>query len=283
MIEVISPGISTTIQDEGRFGFAHFGIPTAGAMDVQSLQLANAILNNETNAAAIEITYGKVKFRFLEACTICVSGANFSPQINGESISLNKSVLVPKGAVFTLGKRVYGLRTYLAIQGGINSQMVFGSRSFYRGITNEVHLKKGDIIKVFDSKIKTLSTHYAQLKIDVERFKNSNIDCFQGPEFHLLTEEQQTKLLNSEFTISSKISRMGYMLKEKVENNLPSILSSGVLPGTVQLTPSGELIILMRDCQVTGGYPRVLQLTEEAINRLAQKATNEIIQFILKP
>lgn len=69
------------------------------------------------------------------------------------------------------------------------------------------------------------------------------------------------------------------MLREKVENNLPSILSSGVLPGTVQLTPSGELIILMRDCQVTGGYPRILQLTEEAINRLAQKTTNDLVNF----
>jgi biotin-dependent carboxylase-like uncharacterized protein len=280
MIRVISPGIFSSIQDEGRFGFAHFGIPTSGAMDVQSLGLANAILNNESNAAAIEITYGNVKFEFLEAGEICVSGANFSPSLNGESVPLNKRIIVQKGSVFSLDKRVYGLRTYLAIQGGINSEKVFGSRSFYRGITTEANLKKGDIIEVFNSDNRFLVNNNSRFKVDLQHFNSSEIECFQGPEFNLLTYEQQTKLLNSEFTISPKNSRMGYMLSEKIGNELPSILSSGVLPGTVQLTPSGELIILMRDCQVTGGYPRVLQLTESAINRLAQKTTGE--KVILK-
>ncbi|MFY7671975.1 biotin-dependent carboxyltransferase family protein [Tenacibaculum sp. MEBiC06402] len=275
MIKVISPGIFSSIQDEGRFGFAHFGIPTSGAMDVQSLHLANAILNNELNAAAIEITYGNVKFEFLQACEICVSGANFSPHVNGKPISLNKRVHIQRGGIFSLEKRVYGLRTYLAIQGGINSEKVFGSRSFYKGITTESNLKKGDIIDVFNSNKRASMNNYSRFKIDLEHFKSSEIECFQGPEFHLLTNEEQTKLLNSEFTISPKNSRMGYMLSEKIENELPSILSSGVLPGTVQLTPSGELIILMRDCQVTGGYPRVLQLTASAVNRLAQKTTGE--------
>ena len=275
MIKIISPGILTSIQDLGRVGHAHFGIPTSGAMDKQSHQLANAILNNEKNAAAIEITYGNVRFEFLEACGICVSGANFSPQINGKPITLNKRVSVDKGAVFTLGKRVYGLRTYLAIQGGINSETIFGSRSFYKGITTKSNIKKGDIIEVFNSNKRTSSNNFSRFKVDLEYFNSSVIECFQGPEFDLLTDEQQKKLLNTQFTISPKNSRMGYMLTEKIENQLPSILSSGVLPGTVQLTPSGELIVLMRDCQVTGGYPRVLQLTESAINRLAQKTTGE--------
>lgn len=280
MIKVISPGIFSSIQDEGRFGFAHFGVPASGAMDVQSLHLANAILNNELNAATIEITYGNVKFEFLEACEICVSGANFSPQINGKPISLNKRIRVQKGAVFTLGKRVYGLRIYLAIQGGINSEKIFGSRSFYKGITTKTNLRKGDIIEVFNSSETLLSSNNSRFKVDLQHFNSSEIKCFEGPEFNLLTDEQQTKLLNLAFTISPKNSRMGYMLSEKIENELPSILSSGVLPGTVQLTPSGELIVLMRDCQVTGGYPRVLQLTESAINRLAQKTTGE--KVILK-
>ncbi|TCP23567.1 biotin-dependent carboxylase-like uncharacterized protein [Tenacibaculum skagerrakense] len=275
MIKIISPGILTSIQDLGRVGHAHFGIPTSGAMDKQSHQLANAILNNEKNAATLEITYGNVKFEFLQACEICITGANFSPEINGNTIALNKRVAVNRGAVFTLGKRVYGLRTYLAIQGGINSETIFGSRSFYEGITTKSNIKKGDIIEVFNSNKRTSSNNYSRFKVDLEYFISSVIECYQGPEFDLLTDEQQKKLLNTQFTISPKNSRMGYMLTEKIENQLPSILSSGVLPGTVQLTPSGELIVLMRDCQVTGGYPRVLQLTESAINRLAQKTTGE--------
>ncbi|MBT8302888.1 MAG: biotin-dependent carboxyltransferase family protein, partial [Bacteroidia bacterium] len=89
----------------------------------------------------------------------------------------------------------------------------------------------------------------------------------------------QDKLFNQEFTISNTHSRMGYQLNEFLENDLKSILTSHVLPGTVQLTPSGKLLVLMRDAQTTGGYPRVLQLSESAINLMAQKNTNDKISF----
>lgn len=280
MIKVISPGISTTIQDEGRFGFAHFGVPTSGAMDLRSCQLANAILNNKLNAAVLEITYGNAKFEFLADHEICISGANFSPQINNQQIFLNKRIFVSKGDQLTFGNRIYGLRIYLAVKGGIRSEVKLNSRSMYKGITEESILSKEEIISTPTINQKLENT-YTKFKIDEEYFTSSIIECFRGPEFNLLTKEQQEKLNTTTFSISPKNSRMGYMLTEKVENNLPSILSSGVLPGTVQLTPSGELIILMRDCQVTGGYPRVLQLTEEAINRLAQKTTGEKINFKL--
>ncbi|MCH2034742.1 MAG: biotin-dependent carboxyltransferase family protein [Tenacibaculum sp.] len=278
MIKVISPGISTTIQDEGRSGFAHYGVPTSGAMDARSYQLANAILNNEHNSAVLEITYGNAKFEFLVDHEICISGANFTPQINNKEISLNKRIFVSKGDQLTFGNRIYGLRIYLAVKGGIHSEVKLKSRSMYKGITETSKLSKGDIISTVSLNEKLEDT-YTKFKIDEEHFTSSIIKCFKGPEFDLLSRKQQEKLHNTTFSISSMNSRMGYMLREKVENNLPSILSSGVLPGTVQLTPSGELIILMRDCQVTGGYPRILQLTEEAINRLAQKTTNDLVNF----
>lgn len=279
MIKVISPGISITIQDKGRFGFAHYGIPAAGAMDLQSLRLANAIVNNELHTAGLEINYGSVRLEFLIDCKICVSGANFSPQINGKAIAINKRIDVSSGSIITLGKRVYGCRMYLAIQGGINVEKVFGSRSFYKGVTTKSILQKGDLIKIFSSKNSLLIKNYSRFKVDLDHFNSSELLCFKGPEFNLLTREQQNKLINFPFTISTKNSRMGYMLSEKLKNELPTMLSSGVFPGTVQLTPLGNLIILMRDCQVTGGYPRVLQLTENAVNKLAQKFTNDIIKF----
>ncbi|CAL2089311.1 Allophanate hydrolase [Tenacibaculum sp. 190524A05c] len=280
MIKVISPGISTRIQDTGRFGFAHFGVPTSGAMDLRSYQLANAILNNKLNAAVLEITYGNAKFEFLADHEICISGANFTPQINNQQITLNKRIFVSKGDQLTFGNRIYGLRIYLAVKGGIRSEVKLNSRSMYKGITEESILSKEEIISTSTINQKPENT-YTKFKIDEEHFTSSSIECFKGPEFDLLTKEQQEKLRNTTFSISPKNSRMGYMLSEKVENDLPSILSSGVLPGTVQLTPSGELIILMRDCQVTGGYPRILQLTEGAINRLAQKMTGEKVNFKL--
>jgi len=118
--------------------------------------------------------------------------------------------------------------------------------------------------------------------LDKAHFTSNTFFCSKGPEFDLLSKAQQQKLLSDEFTISNDNNRMGYRLKEPVENDLKSILTSGVLPGTVQLTPSGKLLVLMRDCQVTGGYPRVLQLTGQSINQLAQKTTSDRIKFELK-
>ena len=115
----------------------------------------------------------------------------------------------------------------------------------------------------------------------IQFYETTEIDVFKGPEFHLLSKNQQEFLINSQFTISKDNNRMAYQLSEILENNLESIITSLVLPGTVQLTPSGKLIILMRDCQTTGGYPRVLQLKESAISVLAQKLTGNPINFRL--
>ena len=106
---------------------------------------------------------------------------------------------------------------------------------------------------------------------------------YKGPEYDLLNKQAKEKLNNINFTISKENSRMGYRLEEHIDNKLGSMLTSSVLPGTIQLTPSGKLIILMRDCQVTGGYPRILQLTEKSINRLSQKSTGDSFSFKIVP
>ena len=104
---------------------------------------------------------------------------------------------------------------------------------------------------------------------------------YKGPEFDALNEDQKSKVLDAFFTISNTINRMAIQLEEKIANTLPSIITSPVLPGTIQLTPSGKLIVLMRDCQTTGGYPRVLQLSENSINHIAQKRMKEKCGFKL--
>ena len=129
--------------------------------------------------------------------------------------------------------------------------------------------------KPFHSK----NSNNAIVKINVSHFENRMMDVYKGPEFDMLTIEQQELLLDLDFTIAKENSRMAYQLVVTVNNSLKPIITSLVLPGTVQLTPSGKLIILMRDCQTTGGYPRVLQLSENAINRLSQKFTNDKIRF----
>ena len=280
MLKVLKSGFFTTIQDKGRVGFASVGVPISGAMDQFSADLANRILNNSANCAVLEITLGACKFKFTKTTTICISGGDFSPTINNIAISLNKRILIHPNDILSFGKINYGIRCYLAVKDGFLSEKKLNSRSFYPNITKDFLLRKGDCIPYKEIE-NVIETSKASIKINQNHFTNLFIECYKGPEFDLLSDHQQKQILDTFFTVSKDNSRMGYKLNEVLTNNLAQILTSSVLPGTVQLTPSGTLIVLMRDCQVTGGYPRVLQLTENAINQLAQKTTSAAFQFLL--
>lgn len=281
MITVLNPGIYCTIQDLGRIGFAHIGVPISGAMDLHSASIGNQLLNNNKSAAVLEIPFGGCKLQFEVALTICLTGADFNPTINGELRALNTVFKVPKGAILSFGSKKYGVRTYLCVLGGFDTETVLKSRSYYKGVTTSSYLQKGDALSIgFNEAIKQKS--HAKIKVDAQHFLTNKISVTKGPEFYLLSKEQQEKLIVQIFTISNNNNRVGYQLKESLENNLKPILTSGVLPGTVQLTPSGKLIVLMRDCQVTGGYPRVLQLSDDAISKFGQKITGDEVRFLLK-
>jgi len=280
MVKVLKPGFYSTIQDFGRIGFQDYGVPYSGVMDRYATSMANALLGNDENAAVIEMTMTGATLQFDFDTLICLSGATMNPKLNGLLVQNNKVLKVNKNEVLSFGKLELGFRCYLAIFGGFETETIMDSKSMYKGITHKFYLQKGGnlTVKTFSfSKTK----QYARLKIDSSYLKASIIEVFKGPEFNLLSSEQQKKLLSNPFTISKENNRMAYQLKEPLENNLDAIITSALLPGTVQLTPSGKLIVLMRDCQTTGGYPRVLQLKESAIDVLAQKYTDNIITFSL--
>lgn len=281
MLKVLKPGFFNSIQDKGRFGFAGIGIPVAGVMDGYASDMANSVLNNSLEAAVIEIYSGTCEFQFLCTSFICVSGGDFSPKLNQQAIGLNKKISVSKNDILSFGKANYGARCYLAVAGGIQSELKLNSKSFYKGITQDIFLQRGMEVAISEV-TKSEPVSNASIKVNALHFSSLNIKCFKGPEFERLQADQQKELFEKLFSISKDINRMGYRLNETIQNTLLSILTSAVLPGTVQLTPSGKLIILMRDCQVTGGYPRVLQLPEEAINCIAQKSTNSQFQFVLE-
>ena len=245
-----------------------------------SAGLANSILNNSLDDAVLEITFGGCTLEFLSETIICISGGHFSAKLNNKPIHLNIRIKVSKNDVLSFGKVHFGARCYLAVKGGFLSDEVLKSRSFYKNITPHFIIKKDAILPIstFKSDIQTSNT---SIKIITSHFESQEIRCSKGPEYNLLNEFQKKQLVRLLFTISKDNNRMGYRLEETIKNSLPSILTSAVLPGTVQLTPSGKIIILMRDCQVTGGYPRVLQLTNTAINKLAQKTTKNQCQFVL--
>lgn len=280
MIKVLKSGFYTSVQDRGRKGFGSIGVPISGVMDSYSANIANSVLKNSLENAVLEITFGGCEFEFTNETIICISGANFLAKINNEPITLNSRIKVNINDVLSFGKIVFGVRCYLAVKGGFLTNSVLKSRSFYQNITEDFLIKKDDLLPI-ESYISDLRPLNAAVIIDELHFVSNKIGCYKGPEFDLLDEFQKKEIETHIFTISNNNNRMGYRLNEIVENKIPSILTSAVIPGTVQLTPSGKLIILMRDCQVTGGYPRVLQLTDSGINQMAQKTTNNLVKFIL--
>lgn len=278
MLKVIKSGFFTTVQDIGRFRFRTYGVPVSGAMDAYSSQFANALLGNDKSAAVIEITMTGPKIQFLEPTLIAISGADLSPKLNEIPVQMHAMVQVQRNDILSFGQLKKGYRAYLAIKDGFKCEKVLESRSMYEPITVSSRILEGSTLdyKPYKKYVKQANAH---VKYEYSTLENTVLKVHKGPEFEKLALHLQGDLFNTKFSISKLNNRMAYQLEPNLEHNLKPILTSPVLPGTVQLTPSGQLIVLMRDCQTTGGYPRVLQLTEGAINQLSQKRTSEIIRF----
>jgi len=279
-IKVISPGLLTTIQDSGRLGFGEYGVPQSGAMDTYSAKIANLLLGNKATDAVMEITLLGPKLEFQEPALIVLVGLEAAVFLNDDKIPLLKPIKISRGDLLHIKQITQGARLYLAVKGGFQSEMLMNSRSMYAPITISSTINQNDNIP-FQLQNPEVSELNAIVKYELETFKKQNLKVYPGPEFEKLSEKLKEKLLQNKFSVSKNNSRMAYQLAERVDNDLQSILTQPVLPGTVQFTPSGNLIILMRDCQTTGGYPRVFQLTKDSINLLAQKKQGDAVKFQL--
>ena len=278
MIKVLKEGLFTTIQDIGRFGYKNIGVPVSGSMDQTSAKLANLLLGNDESSAVLEMTLVGPTLEFMNDTYISITGADMNPSLNKQKVLQNKPLFVNKGDILYLSHSSNGMRSYLGIKGGFNSEKKLGSKSFYRGITKREKLIKNDKIKF--AKVTSSPMKMNKSINDFKINRKNKINVFKGPEFDLLDSNSKDIIFNTDFTIGVN-NRMGYNLVEPIENSISSIISSPVMPGTVQLTPSGRLIILCRDCQTSGGYPRVLQLDRSSIDSLSQKTIGETIKLKL--
>ena len=276
MIEILKLGWYTTIQDLGRFGAQNFGVPISGCMDQCSSDVANKIIGNNSLEALIELTMTGCSLKFENDTTIAITGSDMSPKLNGLSIDMFSVIEVKYGDILSFGRIKYGFRTYIAFRGGINSEKVMESKSMYVGLTKNFKINKNDEIYLNDSKPSLNKKHEPSLK---KLILSDEIECYKGPEYSKLTTQNKQKLLSTQFSISNNHNRMGYVLDQKIKYTIKPIITSHVMPGTVQLTPGGDIIILMRDSQTTGGYPRILQLTNKGIDFVAQKRTGSLIKF----
>ncbi len=279
-IKVLQPGLYSTIQDEGRFGFLNSGVPISGPMDTYAAQLGNLILNNSQEDPVLEITQTGPVLKFGDAANIVVTGGYLSPQINGTKIMNNRIYNLVKDDTLSFGQRVKGSRAYMSIKGGFKTNKILGSCCWYEGLTPHFRLSKGMQL-YFEPLVQMEIEITSGVKFGDNYLTELNVPVYRGPEFHLLPIKLQQELITRTFSQDSANNRMAIQLSENFENTLRPIITGPVIAGTVQLTPSGKIIILMRDCQTTGGYPRVLQVSEEGLNILSQKITGDKIKFVL--
>lgn len=279
MLKILKSGLFTTIQDKGRYGYLNKGVPVAGWMDSFSATKVNGLLENDFEDALMEITMTGPTLEFEEETFISIGGAELSPTLNNKPVQAYKVIKVSKGDILSYGKLGLGFRSYLAVKGGFKSPVVLGSRSFFSSVTPKNHFRDRD--EVAYEKCSSFEPKISELKVD-SFLKETQLFVSPGPEYGLLSDRQLEELFAKEFSVSNENNRMAYQLQEKIMGHEISMLTSATLPGTVQLTPSGKLIILMKDGQTTGGYPRILQLSDKAISIMAQKKFGDMLSFKLR-
>ncbi len=281
-ILILAEGMHSSIQDLGRKGYRSFGVPISGAMDKYSAILANKLLNNDEKLPVMEITMIGPKIMFEDHSLMVLTGADISPEINGLPIKMNHVYEVKTSDVLSFGALKSGARAYLGVKGGFLTENKLKSYSYYEGITLQETVRKGDRLRIA-SYGNDLELTSSKIKVKSAHFETGKLEVTKGPEFNRLTKMHRELLFSKRFKVGGMNNRMGYQLKNKFPGLKDGeIITSTTIPGTVQLTPSGTLIILMRDCPTTGGYPRILQLTDIAINQLAQKKENDVFKFDLE-
>jgi len=245
-------------------------------MDEMTVFKVNSLLENEISSAVLEITMTGPTLMFEEETYMALGGAEMSATLNNSPIRNYKVYQIEVGDILSFGRLDRGFRSYLGVRGGFTCKEILGSRSFYKPITKENRLRDNDVVpfvynKLFQPKI-------SEIKVDCF-LDDHKLEVSKGPEFNLLTDRHLEEIFSRSFTVAHENNRMAYQIKENISSHEMSMLTSATLPGTVQLTPTGKLIILMKDGQTTGGYPRVFQLTDKAICVLAQKRGGDKVNF----
>jgi antagonist of KipI len=286
-MKVIKAGILDSFQDMGRKGFAQIGISEGGFMDKVAASIANWLVGNNKDEAVLEMHYPAPVLFFLQPVEMAIAGADFGGTVGGIGIPNLRRVVLPAKSTLSFTANNQGQRAYLAVKGGWDIPLVLGSKSTHlqagfggwkgRALQPEDNIPEKCTMP-FNGKIPFIEKWFPKPFPD---YSMGRVRCMPGPEWDWLSIETQYGLMNSTYRVSSKSNRMGSFLEGPPVSLAASkeLISSAVIPGTIQLLPNGQMMVLMADAQTTGGYPRVLQVAEVDIPVLSQQAPGAMFNF----
>lgn len=282
-LRVIQAGPYSTVQDAGRFGSQRFGISPAGAADPALLAIANALVGNPPDAAAIECTLmGDAYEVAAESARLAVAGG-VALKIDGEAAAPWRSHRLTRGQKLRIGPCRTGLRFYVAVEGGIACAPVLGSRSTHArtgigGIEGR-RLKAGDALPLAQDAVAAR----AELGFDPARLPPApeRLRVLLGPQDDYFMPAGIATFLGGDYAVARDADRMGCRLAGPAIAHAKghNIISDGIPLGGIQVPGNGQPIVLMRDRQTTGGYPKIACLIGPDVARLAQKRPGEAVRF----
>lgn len=285
--EVLEPGILTSIQDMGRYGFSQFGVPPSGALDIFSLRVANLLVGNREEEAILETTLMGLKIRALKEIVISITGGDLCSTLNEEPLEIWRTHLLVEGDIIHFKKVRAGCRAYLAVSGGFVVPKIMGSCSTYLsghfGGLEGRKLRRGDILHAvhIPSSLNKLGLRFP-LDWIPSLEKEVSLRVIPGPQDHHFTEEGFQTFSSSSYQVTPRCDRMGVRLEgPKIERRPDveeSIISEGLISGSIQVPGDGKPIIILTEL-VTGGYTKIATIISTDLPKVAQLKPGDQVRF----
>lgn len=282
-VHVEKPGLHSLVQDSGRIGLQKYGVPIGGPLDRGAACMANQLVRNPPDTPVLELTLSGPQLRFEGDCQIALCGADLSPSLNGQPIALYQAIEVKDGALLRFGTPKSGCRAYLAVRGTWLLPQWLGSQSAFLQHTPcptpESILSKGQILEIRPLPLPFRSIPLSTTVDPIPPL--SSIRVWPGPEFSMFSSLAIASFFGRKHRLSADSNRMGYRLTEPLDDirPFPELISSGIVPGTIQVPPSGVPILLLADAQTIGGYPRIANVLLSDIDQLAQLRPGDWLRF----
>jgi antagonist of KipI len=266
-IRVVEPGFQTTVQDLGRFGYAHLGVSASGAADALALRAGNLLVGNGENAPALEMTLTGGAFAFESRAVVALTGSDFAT-----GLPQWRAVEVDAGTVLRLGASRSGARCYLSVRGGLDVPKVLGSASTHllTGVGGRA-LRAGDVLAIGNQAIRRWRTGAAEPPP-----REGPLRVTAGPQAGWFSDD----LYAAGYQVSEEANRMGLRLRgPAIPSPAGHMVTEGVALGAVQIPPEGQPIILFVEHQTTGGYPKPANVISADLWRVGQLRPRDQVRF----